>query len=89
MSKKFNSSEINKLISRHNDYLNKLNNAVNYNRYYESEIKKISENIVLDEAIKIISEISVDELNRDKKGIRINTLKANGINTIYNRRKIL
>ena len=39
--------------------------------------------ILFEEAGKILQEMDIEELNRDKQGIRISSLKAAGYQTVY------
>lgn len=49
---------------------------------YAGKVKKAADILMAAEAYKFLQTISVDELNRDKNGIRIKALKDYGYNTI-------
>ncbi len=66
-------------ISLLNDNLNKALFDVGS---YSSEIKNVSDKMVSREAVNILNDIPIDEINRDKKGFRIKALKDYGYNTI-------
>lgn len=59
----------------------KLNEALFEANAFSVEIKNLSDRMVSREAVNILSNIPIDEINRDKKGFRIKALKDYGWRT--------
>ena len=81
------------MISKHKEIIDKLNNViVTINGYYR-QIEIASEKLIKKEVLKVFKDILIDEVNRDKQGIRIRVLKEHGYNTIadiaYESKKII
>lgn len=71
--------EMTKTLSVLEDNMNK---AIQSSHTFEDEVKNKAHLLQNEEAMKLLSTISVDELKKYKKGFRINSLKENGIRTI-------
>ena len=82
MATKLNTAEVKQLLSRYKNLEQSLEKYANL----EGEQRKAIENATKDylsyEAMRILSEVPVDELNRDKDGFRINALKDRGYRSI-------
>lgn len=82
MPKLFTFNDVRNLIKKHIQLKNYLFKTQNINEYYIDEIKKYAENIIYNKALEILKEIPIDEINREKQGFRIKTLRENGFNSI-------
>lgn len=82
MPKEFSSSDAKRLIEEHRKISKMLLSAETAPQRYKEKIKKAAQTIMLNELLKELSAIPVEELNRDKKGFRIKSLKDNGYNTL-------
>ena len=51
-------------------------------RQLSNDVQKTSDALVAKEVLRILKEVSIDELNRDKRGIRIKALREHGYHTI-------
>lgn len=78
---KFSSSEAKRLVARHQDLLEKLDEISNLESEWKKACEKVIKHYVAAEVMKLMRDISVDELNRDKRGIRIKALKDSGFST--------
>ena len=93
MARPFKTNDAKWLISKHKEIIDKLNNViVTINGYYR-QIEIASEKLIKKEVLKVFKDILIEEVNRDKKGIRIRVLKEHGYNTIadiaYESKKII
>lgn len=82
MNKKFKRAQVQKCISDHEALKNSLIAGRNAVEKYRNEIKASSDSLIEEELIRILSSIPVEELNRNKNGFRIKSLKDSGYNTI-------
>ena len=82
MSRLFSASDARHLISEHQSLLNRLRNAGKLAESYRSEIKDASDALVTQEVLKVLHDIPIDEINRDKRGFRVKALREHGYNTI-------
>lgn len=82
MKRPFTSNEANKIMKEYRLLLLRLSELSQSNKLYESEIKEHVNNVI-DRLVKeTLRGIPVDELNRNKQGIKIRTLINNGYPTI-------
>ncbi|MCR5475591.1 MAG: DEAD/DEAH box helicase family protein [Lachnospiraceae bacterium] len=82
MSRPFSTLEAKKIIKEHEKIRAKLNEAVSLKEQYEEEIRGSVEKLKGFEAYNILNGVPIDDLNRDKAGIRIKALKDAGYETI-------
>jgi SNF2 family DNA or RNA helicase len=82
MARPFSSKDIDELILKHKELLVKLNDGKNYSGKCLLQIKASSENLLTQEVLKVLKNIPIDEINREKKGFRIKSLRDYGFNTI-------
>lgn len=82
LGRTFSSSDARRLISEHSDITEKLTEIQNSETEYSDGVKKAAEKYINNEVIRTLNGISVDEIGREKKGIRIKNLKAAGIENI-------
>jgi uncharacterized lipoprotein YehR (DUF1307 family) len=66
----------------HHDITEKLKGAESITQNYRNAIKTASDALVKKEADNMLSTIPVEEINRDKNGIRVKLLRDNGYSTI-------
>ena len=82
MARPFSTSDAKRIAKEHQTILEKLNQAnITLNKYYE-DIETASEALAIQELLKILSDIPIDEINRDKRGFRLKALKDYGYNTV-------
>ena len=82
MHRPFNSGEAKELIYFNKTLKSKLSGIIISISNHKIAIKQNSESLVQEETEKILNNISIEEINRDKKGLRIKLLQSNGYNTI-------
>ena len=74
MAKEFTSKEAKSLINKHYSLLTELKNASTLDVGLKDSIKKAADTFVVQEILNVLRGVPVDELNRDKNGIRIKAL---------------
>ncbi|MDE7215978.1 MAG: hypothetical protein K2O08_04145, partial [Clostridia bacterium] len=82
MAKDFSAKDAKTVIKRHEQYIASLKEAKGLNIVLRAEIKKAADAFTENEILTILKSVSVEELNRDKKGIRIKSLVDNGFETM-------
>jgi len=82
MPRPFSSTDVKLLISEHNRIMKRLSAITDYPDRYRAEVKKASEALVDQAVWTILKDISIDEINRDKKGIRLKALRYYGYKSI-------
>lgn len=82
MARPFSTTDAKRLINEHRITLEKLNSAQTTVEKNKESVKKASEELVTQEVLKILREIPVEEINRDKRGFRVKALRDHGYNTI-------
>ena len=82
MARPYNNNEAKELIKRFDSTLKKLKNAKEVDQRYVVEIKNATNEMVSTEVDRLLSEVSIEEINRDKRGIKIGLLKSYGYNTV-------
>ena len=82
MAKQFTTQDTKSLIATHRNISQILISACNLENTYRGEIQRAADFITTVKMNEILQGISVDELAREKKGIRIKTLKDCGYNTM-------
>ncbi len=82
MRRPFSTKEAKNLIDEHNRLMGRAKYALVYAKQYPEQVVNVARQMAMESIMYRLSAISVDEINRDKKGIRVKTLKDNGIYTI-------
>lgn len=82
MGRAFSSGDAKRVLAVHGENLNKLHYINELSEGYRAEVKNSVDSYITTKAMQTLANISVDELNRDKQGIRVKLLHDNGYNTI-------
>lgn len=82
MAKDFSSKDAKNLISKHSAILSSLKKATQLDKNLKENIKKEADTFVVQEILNVLRGVPVDELNRDKRGIRIKALIDHNITTM-------
>ena len=82
MAKPFSPTEANRIIEQHRALAKRLDAAVAKADNYKPAIKEASDALVAQEVLKVLADIPIEEINRDKRGFRVKALHDNGYNTI-------
>ncbi len=70
------------LIRDHEKILQSLQEGKNQLEAYENAASAAADVMIAQEVLRILKEIPVEELNRDKRGIRVKTLRDHGYQTV-------
>lgn len=76
--KTFSFSDAKKIDFQHREIKNRILEFQEAEEKYNYEIKKATEHYSASEVLKILKEIPIEEVNRDRKGIRVKALRENG-----------
>jgi len=82
MSKTIPSSEVRKIINEHKKILSELKQAQNTFMKLEAKVVTDVDGLLDEQAMELVSQIPVEELNRNKSGIRIKALKSAGYENV-------
>lgn len=82
MARSFSPADAKRVLERHQSILEKLNGAEAFVEKYRESVKKASEALVMQEVLKVLRDIPIEEINRDKKGFRVKALREHGYRTI-------
>lgn len=82
MARTFSSGDAKRVLQIHGENLNKLHYIQSLSEGYKAEVKNSVDSCITARAMQTLENISVDELNRDRQGIRVKLLRDNGYNTI-------
>lgn len=82
MGRAFSSGDAKRVLAVHGENLNKLHYINGLSEGYKAEVKNSVDGYITTKSMQTLEGISVDELNRDKQGIRVKLLHDNGYNTI-------
>lgn len=82
MARPFSGAEVKRIINEHQDIIDSIDSVIESTAKYRTDIQKASDLLVTKEVMKILRDIPVDEINREKQGFRVKALKANGYHTI-------
>lgn len=74
----FSFSDAKKIVFQHREMKNRILGLQEAEEKYNCEIKKATEHYSASEVLKILKEIPIEEINRDRKGIRVKALRENG-----------
>ena len=82
MARPFSSADAKYVINAHNEINATLSSAVQAADSYKEEVVKAIDDFIEEKVVAMLQEVPIDELNREKNGIRIKALKDKGYNTI-------
>lgn len=82
MAKNFSTKDAKNILKVHHDITEKLKGAESITQNYRNAVKTFSDALVKKEADYMLSTIPVEEINRDRSGIRVKLLRDNGYSTI-------
>ena len=82
MARPFSTTDAKRVISQHQNIIEKLNRAVSSVEKYRINVKEASDALVTQEVLRVLADIPVEEINRDKRGIRVKSLRDYGYRTI-------
>ncbi|MBR6676720.1 MAG: DEAD/DEAH box helicase, partial [Clostridia bacterium] len=78
MARGFSSRDAKRLITKHKTYLNKLKAVSEFENEYRDKVSVAAEKLAVAQVMALLRDIPVEELNRDKRGIKTKTLRDNG-----------
>lgn len=82
MAKNFASRDAKQLIKEHLDLREKISRAISSSEQYRMQVKNAAESMVMQEVLEILRGVPVEEVNRDKRGIRTKALREYGYDTL-------
>lgn len=82
MARPFTSTDAKRLTEEHKNYLARLRTGETAPEQYRAEIVQAANALAAQEVVKILREIPVEEINRDKRGFRVKALREHGFSTI-------
>lgn len=88
MARNIESSSAKDTIRKHKGWLQGLDEINAYVRGLKADIPVLSQDVINDDIVTALKNIPIEELNRDKKGIRVKTLRDNGYKTIADISKV-
>ena len=77
------SQNVKEIKNKYKEAFDSLDSVLSFAQKEEQTIKDISSNIVNERTLESLKEIPIEELNKDKIGIRTKPLRNKGIKTIY------
>lgn len=81
MERKFSFSDARKLFQRHQELQNRIHELEETSEKYRVSVKEATERYIAIEVLKLMRDIPVEEVNRDKRGIRVKALRDSGYST--------
>lgn len=82
MARPFDTTDAKRVIEWHHNIIEKLNNTVSSVDKYHTKVKEASDVLVVQEVRRVLADIPIEEINRDKRGFRVKPLKSYGYKTI-------
>lgn len=82
MARAFSSADAKELLTWHHRTIDKLNRAAASREEYKEKVKNASDDLVAQAVLKVLQDIPIEEINRDKKGFRVKALREYGYETI-------
>ena len=73
-----------RIIQEHRDVMSLLAAAVEFGTKNKNDIKNLADRMVAVEIMKTLRDMPLDEINREKKGLRIKSLQESGFNNMAN-----
>ena len=80
---KITNQNIKEISNRYKEAFSSIDSVLDFAKKEEETIRDISSNIVNEKTLEALKEIPIEELNKDKIGIRVKPLRNKGIKTIY------
>ncbi len=75
MARPFSATDAKRVIQRHQNIIKQLNIAVPFADKYRDQVEEASDVLVAQEVLKVLDDIPIEEINRDKRGIRVKALR--------------
>ncbi len=88
MARDFSAKDAKKIIRTHETYIASLKEAKGLSIALRDEVKKAADAYTDNEVLAILNTVSVEELNRDRRGIRVKALTENGFETFGDLRSV-
>lgn len=82
MAKLFSSKEAKKLVERHQKLLDRLEAGGRITENYVKVIQDATNRLVADETLRVLKTVPIEEINRDKRGIKTKPLRDCGYETV-------
>lgn len=82
MARPIDRTDAQRLIEKHRSLMDQLAAAEASLDALRNDVQKTSDALVAKEVLRILKEVPIDELNRDKRGIRIKALHEHGYHTL-------
>ena len=82
MSREFSSKDARRLIEDHREIIHSLNSIIASTEKIKQGIQEGSDALVTQEVLKVLRDIPIEEINREKRGIRVKALRDHGYKTI-------
>ena len=82
MARSFTAGEARRLVSEYRKLINSLEYGANVADDLEEQLQPALNEYLVQEALRILSEVPVEELNREKEGFRTNVLRDYGYETM-------
>lgn len=82
MARSFSTTDAKRIVDRHRNRIKRLKNTQSSVETQREGIKKASEELVAQEVLKILRDIPIEEINREKRGFRVKALREHGYQTI-------
>ncbi len=82
MAQSFSANEAKQIIEQYRSDCEILKEAIDFPNRLEQEIETSSNQMIQKEVRKVLQSVPLEELNREKKGMRLRALKENGYTTI-------
>lgn len=82
MARSFSVADAKRIVEAYQEMAEKLNSAEAFVEHYREKVKEASSALVAQEVMKVLKDIPIEKINRDKKGIRVKALRDHGYWTI-------
>ena len=82
MARPFTSTDASRLIRQHQDLLYRVKQVIGLVPTFRKEVKQAADALLAEEVMKVLRGIPIEEINRDKRGIRVKALQDYGYHTI-------
>ena len=82
MAASMDRGEAKRLMASHRSLMEELTKTDNEYQALRAEVKQASDTMVTQEVLRLLKDVPVEEINREKKGFRVKTLRENGYPTV-------
>ena len=82
MARPFSATDVKRIIAEHRELLKQLSEVEGFLTECRSEIESAAEKLVTCEVLNVLKDIPVEEINRDKRGIRVKALRDYGYSSV-------